>query len=91
MSADYRQVQHIRHKFSTFLYALQNHIAWSALHVGWKLFEDNIKTAKTMDDIHNIHEFYIERIIALCMMNEKCIKFYNTFENIFSIIIGFCM
>lgn len=88
-SPQYNYVQQIRHKLSHFVHALQNHITSNALQAAWKVFKEDLKGSKTMEQLYRKHTHYVKKILFLCMLNKKSVEFYNTIEDIFKVVLKF--
>lgn len=83
-------MQQIRHKLLCFVNALQTHITSVALQGSWQLFEQDLKTVKSMEDLYKKHTKYLKRVEFLCMLNKTSHDFYAKVEDVFVIILRFC-
>lgn len=89
-SSQFRHVQHIRHKLLCFIHALQNHITSIAIQGSWQMFQEDLATVKSMQDLYRKHTKYLKRVKFLCMLNKSSQEFFSKMEDAFVVILRFC-
>ncbi|KAH8264788.1 hypothetical protein KR038_001247 [Drosophila bunnanda] len=90
MSAQYRQLQVVRHKLLHFVTALQTHLVAKAFQATWKSFKEDLCTANSIEDLYRHHVAYLKRVAFLAFLNRRSAKVKETIDNMLVIVLRFC-
>lgn len=77
-SPQYRYVQQIRNRLLQIINGLQNHITSNALLASWRTFKKAIERAVSIEDLCRMHGRYLDRVVFLCMLDNRKSRDFNT-------------
>lgn len=77
-SPQYRYVQQIRNRLLQIINGLQNHITSNALLASWRTFKKDLERAVSIEDLCRMHSRYLDRVVFLCMLDNRKSRDFNT-------------
>lgn len=64
-SPQYRKLHQCRHIMTHFIQTLQNYIVGEVLQSSWEVFEKNLISVTTLDELYAAHTTYIKNILFM--------------------------
>ncbi|XP_013191581.1 gamma-tubulin complex component 6 [Amyelois transitella] len=88
-SPQYRTVQIYRHIMAAMIRALDNYIVTTCILTSWVEFENDLKKARTLDDLYDCHVVYIKKVLFRCLLNNRSTPVMKLLNDIFTVILKF--
>ncbi|XP_047997599.1 gamma-tubulin complex component 6 [Leguminivora glycinivorella] len=88
-SPQYISIQLYRHIMSSFVRALDNYIVTTCILSSWTEFENDLKKARTLDDLYDCHVVYIKKVLFRCLLNNRSTPVMKLLNDIFTVILKF--
>ncbi|XP_063538725.1 uncharacterized protein LOC134747975 [Cydia strobilella] len=88
-SSQYISIQLNRHIMSSFVRALDNYIVTTCILSSWTEFENDLKKARTLDDLYDCHVVYIKKVLFRCLLNNRSTPVMKLLNDIFTVILKF--
>ncbi|KAJ8720198.1 hypothetical protein PYW07_012241 [Mythimna separata] len=88
-SSQYISVQIYRHIMASMIRALDNYIVTTCILTSWTEFENDLKKARTLDDLHECHVVYIKKVLFRCLLNNRSTPVMKLLNDIFTVILKF--
>ncbi|KAI8432164.1 hypothetical protein MSG28_004631 [Choristoneura fumiferana] len=88
-SPQYISVQIYRHIMASLIRALDNYIVTTCILTSWTEFENDLKKARTLDDLYECHVLYIKKILFRCLLNNRSTPVMKLLNDIFTVILKF--
>lgn len=88
-SPQYISVQIYRHIMASMIRALDNYIVTTCILTSWTEFENDLKKARTLDDLYECHVVYIKKVLFRCLLNNRSTPVMKLLNDIFTVILKF--
>ncbi|XP_053608311.1 gamma-tubulin complex component 6 [Plodia interpunctella] len=88
-SPQYRSIQIYRHTMASLIRALDNYIVTTCILTSWVEFENDLKKARTLDDLYDCHVVYIKKVLFRCLLNNRSTPVMKLLNDIFTVILKF--
>ncbi|CAH0625412.1 unnamed protein product [Chrysodeixis includens] len=88
-SPQYISVQIYRHMMASMIRALDNYIVTTCILTSWTEFENDLKKARTLDDLYECHVVYIKKVLFRCLLNNRSTPVMKLLNDIFTVILKF--
>lgn len=88
-SPQYISVQIYRHIMASMIRALDNYIVTTCILTSWIEFENDLKKARTLDDLYECHVVYIKKVLFRCLLNNRSTPVMKLLNDIFTVILKF--
>ncbi|KAF9424262.1 hypothetical protein HW555_000655 [Spodoptera exigua] len=88
-SPQYISVQIYRHMMASLIRALDNYIVTTCILSSWTEFENDLKKARTLDDLYECHVVYIKKVLFRCLLNNRSTPVMKLLNDIFTVILKF--
>lgn len=88
-SPQYISVQIYRHIMASMIRALDNYIVTTCILSSWTEFENDLKKARTLDDLYECHVVYIKKVLFRCLLNNRSTPVMKLLNDIFTVILKF--
>ncbi|KPJ06546.1 Gamma-tubulin complex component 6 [Papilio machaon] len=88
-SPQYISVQIYRHVMASLIRALDNYIVTTCILTSWTEFENDLKKARTLDDLYECHVVYIKKVLFRCLLNNRSTPVMKLLNDIFTVILKF--
>ncbi|CAB3244337.1 unnamed protein product [Arctia plantaginis] len=88
-SPQYISVQIYRHIMASMIRALDNYIVTTCILTSWIEFENDLKKARTLDDLYECHVIYIKKVLFRCLLNNRSTPVMKLLNDIFTVILKF--
>ncbi|XP_049874842.1 gamma-tubulin complex component 6 [Pectinophora gossypiella] len=88
-SPHYISVQIYRHIMASLIRALDNYIVTTCILSSWREFENDLKKARTLDDLYECHVVYIKKVLFRCLLNNRSTPVMKLLNDIFTVILKF--
>ncbi|KAI5646358.1 spc97 / spc98 family domain-containing protein [Phthorimaea operculella] len=88
-SPQYISVQIYRHVMAAMIRALDNYIVTTCILSSWKEFENDLKKARTLDDLYDCHVVYVKKVLFRCLLNNRSTPVMKLLNDIFTVILKF--
>ncbi|XP_022826638.1 gamma-tubulin complex component 6 [Spodoptera litura] len=88
-SPQYISVQIYRHMMASMIRALDNYIVTTCILSSWTEFENDLKKARTLDDLYECHVVYIKKVLFRCLLNNRSTPVMKLLNDIFTVILKF--
>ncbi|XP_026730159.1 gamma-tubulin complex component 6 [Trichoplusia ni] len=88
-SPQYISIQIYRHMMASMIRALDNYIVTTCILTSWTEFENDLKKARTLDDLYECHVVYIKKVLFRCLLNNRSTPVMKLLNDIFTVILKF--
>lgn len=88
-SPQYISTQLYRHIMASLIRALDNYIVTTCILTSWTEFENDLKKARTLDDLYDCHVVYIKKVLFRCLLNNRSTPVMKLLNDIFIVILKF--
>ncbi|KAM3962050.1 LOW QUALITY PROTEIN: gamma-tubulin complex component 6 [Aphomia sociella] len=88
-SPQYISIQIYRHIMASMIRALDNYIVTTCILTSWTEFENDLKKARTLDDLYECHVVYIKKVLFRCLLNNRSTPVMKLLNDIFTVILKF--
>ncbi|CAH2258947.1 jg12589 [Pararge aegeria aegeria] len=88
-SPQYISIQIYRHIMASLIRALDNYIVTTCILTSWTEFENDLKKARTLDDLYECHVVYIKKVLFRCLLNKRSTPVNRNLNDIFTIALKF--
>lgn len=88
-SPQYISIQIYRHVMASMVRALDNYIVTTCILSSWKELENDLKKARTLDDLYECHVVYIKKVLFRCLLNNRSTPVMKLLNDIFTVILKF--
>ncbi|XP_026330944.1 uncharacterized protein LOC113238320 [Hyposmocoma kahamanoa] len=88
-SPQYVSIQIYRHVMASMVRALDNYIVTTCILSSWKELENDLKKARTLDDLYECHVVYIKKVLFRCLLNNRSTPVMKLLNDIFTVILKF--
>ncbi|XP_059061769.1 gamma-tubulin complex component 6 [Achroia grisella] len=88
-SPQYISIQIYRHNMAAMIRALDNYIVTTCILSSWTEFENDLKKARTLDDLYECHVVYIKKVLFRCLLNNRSTPVMKLLNDIFTVILKF--
>ncbi|XP_030023549.2 uncharacterized protein LOC115442605 isoform X1 [Manduca sexta] len=88
-SPQYISIQIYRHIMASMIRALDNYIVTTCILSSWTEFENDLKKARTLDDLYECHVVYIKKVLFRCLLNNRSTPVMKLLNDMFTVILKF--
>lgn len=88
-SPQYISIQIYRHIMASMLRALDNYIVTTCILSSWNELENDLKKARTLDDLYECHVVYIKKVLFRCLLNNRSTPVMKLLNDIFTVVLKF--
>ncbi|XP_057668490.1 gamma-tubulin complex component 6 [Diorhabda carinulata] len=88
-SPQYRKLHQCRHIMTQFVQTLQNYVVGEVLQSSWSVFEKNLSSVTSLDELYQTHTTYIKNILFMCLLTQKMTALKNIIHKTFMVILKF--
>lgn len=88
-SPHYISIQIYRHIMASMVRALDNYIVATCILSSWTEFENDLKKARTLDDLYECHVVYIKKVLFRCLLNNRSTPVMKLLNDMFTVILKF--
>nr|XP_039250538.1 gamma-tubulin complex component 6-like [Styela clava] len=87
--SELRRLHLYRHEMQNFVKVMQGYVSTQVVHVCWHEFQDALKSAKCLEDLHSIHVEYLRKCVYRCLLTKKTAVIMNVITDVFKTILRF--
>ncbi|XP_005101891.1 gamma-tubulin complex component 6 [Aplysia californica] len=89
-STEFRHLQFHRQEMEHFVKMMQGYITTQVIHVSWQEFQSDLaQPIAGLDQLHQIHQNYINKALSRCLLNKKAEKVMKLIRDVFCLILKF--
>ena len=89
IQGDFQKANSLRHEMLLFISNLVNYIMVEVIEGNWKIFLDEIRKAKDLDNIIEIHRKMVSTILEKILLTSKNENLYKQLFDLFELILRF--